>query len=58
MTLADKNRSMHTFYKKNSKVELHSSKMFFLRPNSNFAIFSCEMSVTFDSNQEIPCLET
>ena len=55
--LCDKNRNMHTFYKKNSKVQPHSTKSFFWWPSSNFAIFSSEMSVTFDFGQDILCLE-
>ena len=54
----DQNKNLHIFYKKNSKVELHSSKTFFWWPNSNFAIFSCKMSVTFEFGHEILCLET
>ena len=58
ITSTDKNRNMHILYKKNSKVEQHSSKTFFWWPSSNFAIFSCKMSVTFESVQGILCLET
>ena len=42
---------MHIFYMKNSKVELHSSKISFWWSNSNFAIFSYKMSVTFEFGQ-------
>ena len=45
------------FTRKNSKVG-YSSKTFFWWLSSNFAIFSCKMSVTFDSGQDILCLET
>ena len=49
---------MHIIYKKNSKVELYSSRTFFWWPSSNFAILSCKMSVTFDLRQDILFLET
>ena len=49
---------IYSFYKKNSKVELYSSKTFFWWPSSNFAIVSCKMSVTFELDQDILCLET
>ena len=53
----DKNRNMHIFYQKNSKVELHSSKTFFWWPSSNFAIFSCKICVTFEIGHDLLCLE-
>ena len=37
-------KNKHILYKKNSKVELHSSITFFWWPSSNFANFSCKMS--------------
>ena len=48
---------MHIFYKKNSKVELHSSKFFCWWLSSNSSIFSCKMSMTFESRQDILYLE-
>ena len=46
------------FTRKSSKVELHLSKTFFWWFSSNFAIFSCKMSLFFKSGQDIICLET
>ena len=46
------------FTRKNSKVELHSSKTIFWLPSSNFANFFGKMSATFESGQNILYLET
>ena len=57
ITSVDQNRNMHIIYKKNSEVELQSSKTLFWWFSSNFEIFSYRMSVTFESSQDILCLE-
>ena len=49
---------MHIIFEKISKIELHSSKTLFWWLSSNFAIFSCKMSVTFESSQDILCSKT
>ena len=58
VTVADRNQSMHICLKKNSLVELQSSKTFFAWLSSKFPIFFCEMSVIFDTGHNILCLET
>ena len=58
ITSSDQNKNMHIVYKKFFKVELHSCKTSFWWLSSNFAIFSCEMNVTFESGHDIICLES
>ena len=58
ITIADQNRNMNIFYKKNSEVELHSSNTFFCWPTLHFAIVSWKIHVTFESSQDILHLET
>ena len=52
--LSNKIRNLTYFIRKNLKVELHSSNILFWWLSSNFAIFSCKMSVTFESKVTAP----
>ena len=53
-----KHKYAQTLQGKISKVELHLFKTFLWWLSSNFAIFSCELSVTFDFGHDILYLKT